>query len=220
MKLEKIIEDVIEDYKKNSDSSLDSDKIGKALNNSISPFETELEMGEVYALCMECIYYLVDKGVLIDDAGEDEVELLVKEFFLKDLDDILAKSEPYKWIPKTLEKVLQMSYTIFEKAKESYLMPDSDEKNSNVDNLFSQMLDAKKELDSLKYIYRRYNEILGMYEKEISESQLDIDMIKGNKLLLSFRMADYIETGSMNVINEKVDFSVNSPFSMPNNLFK
>ena len=93
------------------------------------------------------------------------------------------------------------------------------EEEEDVDELFSQMVDARKELDSLEYIYRSYNEVLDIYERELSESQLDIDTIKGNKLLLSFRMADYIENYDMDTMIEDVDFSVESPFSMPDKLF-
>lgn len=82
------------------------------------------------------------------------------------------------------------------------------------------MIDTRKELNSIEYIYRNCNEILDIYERELSESQLDIDTIKGNKLLLSLRMADYIENSGIDTVNEEVDFSVGTPFFMPGKLFQ
>lgn len=220
MKVEKIIKDVIEDYNRNGGHSFDCEQIRKALNNSVKAFETELEVGETYALCMECIYYLENNENFTDANYEGNVEQLVEKFFSQDLEDILAKSEPYKWIPETLEKVLQMSYAIFEEAKEAYFMFGVGGKSDKVDNLLAQMIDARKELNSIEYIYRNCNEILDIYERELSESQLDIDTIKGNKLLLSLRMADYIENSGIDTVNEEVDFSVGTPFSMPGKLFQ
>ncbi len=219
MKFEKIIEDVIRDYNRNNGCSLKHEVTGKVLAKSIRIFEEEIEIGDAYALCMECLYYLNEMDALSDIEEEGDIELFLKDFFSQGLDELLAKAEPYKWIPKTLEEVLQKGYLIFEKAKEAYFMFGIVEEEEDVDELFSQMVDARKELDSLEYIYRSYNEVLDIYERELSESQLDMDTIKGNKLLLSFRMADYIENYDMDTMIEDVDFSVESPFSMPDKLF-
>ncbi len=220
MKIERIIKDVIDDYSRNCEILFGREHISKVLSSSMKENGANLEVGEVYAVCMECIYYLIEKGVSIDATDDGEVELLVGDFFEQDLADILAKSEPYKWIPETLEKVLQMSYAIFEKAKEAYFMFGVVGETEKVDNLLTQMFDARKELDSLEYIYRDYNEIIEVYERELSESQLDIDTINGNKLLLSLRMTDYIENNGMGILTEDVDFSIENPFSMPDKLFQ
>lgn len=231
MKIEKIIKDVIEDYNRNSESPLNSEQISKVLVNSMRAIETKLKEGEVYAVCMQCIYYLLENEVIIDTpwecyVEECDVEKFVEKFFLQDMTDILAYSEPFEWIPEPLEKVLKMGYTIFEAAKDAYYMFGAGVGSANVDNLYSQMIDARNELDSLEYIYRNYNEILAIYEQELSESQLDIDTIKGEKLMLSLRMAEYIENNVIDIVNEDVDFSIEhlfsieNPFSMLDDLFQ
>lgn len=218
MRFEKTIKDVIRDYNRNNECSLNYEVFGKAFANSISSYE--MEIGDAYALCMECIYYLNEMDVSMDDEDKDDMESILKDFFSQDLDNLLEYAEPYKWIPQVLEKVLKQSYLIFEEAKEFYFMFGVVDKSYNVDELFFQMTDARKELDSLEYIYRSYNEIIDIYERELSESQLDIDTIKGNKLLLSLRMADYIENSGMDTMSEDVDFSGETPFSMPDKLFQ
>lgn len=220
MQVEQIIKDVIADFIRNSGNSFDCELLSKALSNSVKAFETELEVGEIYALCMECIcyiYYTECDENFTDANYEGNVEQLVEKFFSRDLEDILADSEPYKWIPEILERVLHMSYVIFEEAKEAYFMLGAVGKSDNADSLLAQMIDAREELNSIECIYRNRNEILEIYEEELSESQLDVDTIKGDKLFLSFRMADYIENSyignsGIDTVNKEVDFSVESPF--------
>lgn len=216
MNIEQIVRDVIVDYnKRNHEDSLNYALISKVLVNLIRPFENELEIRDVYAICMESLYYLND----IDEDGigtidKNDIEFILGDHFSQGLDELLAWSESYAWIPETLEKVLKLSYSIFEIAKEAYFLFGNAEGKDNVDNLFSQMVEAKKELDTLEYKYRSYNEILYLYEQAIFESQLDINTIKGERFIISMRMADYIEDSGIDIIQEEDPFS-----NIPENSF-
>lgn len=232
-----IIKDVLKDYNDdNNEITYNYGEIGTVLNSSLQCLinvnkETILSAEDIYAVCMECLYYLTDmkmekdkkdKGVSTDNADINDTESLINNFFSKDLVDTLESSEPYKWIPKALEGVLQASYEIFEEAKQYYYTYDFHSKQdiSMVKRLFSKIVDAREELSTLQCVYRSHADIMRIYEQELSESQLDIDLITtGNKLMLSLRLADYIETHYTGEASKGVDFSLENPFSMPDKLF-
>lgn len=193
MYIKKIVEDVIKDFNRENERKLTYDKVGDTLVSQIECIcmEKNLEPGNVYALCNRCLYCVLlgSEDNLVDIENKKELTAFVK----KSLEDAQRTGVSiYRWRPEILERAYGIGLEIFDIAKKAYfIMPEEnkDKEMKEADNLYSQMLAVKEELDSLEYVYASKEEILKLYEEELSESTSDLNTIKGrvpNKQSLRF----------------------------------
>ena len=188
-----IVKEVIKDFKKECDCDFTENTICEIMIRLIEPYEENLNVEEKYAVFLSALYYLKYKGEIEETINDEFSEKILDNYFSKDLDELLDNAEVYKWVPEELNEVTNWGNEIFVAAKEKYFEPESNVNVEKYNKLFSQMVEMKKKLESIEYIYRNKNEIMDIYEKEISESQLDINTIQGNRIISSFRLWNYIE---------------------------
>ena len=146
----------------------------------------------MYALCNRCLYCVLlgSEDNLVNIENKKELTAFVK----KSLEDAQRLGVSiYRWRPEILERVYGLGLEIFDIAKKAYFIMEPEESKDKemkeADNLYSQMLAVKEELDSLEYVYASKEEILKLYEDELSESTSDLNTIKGrvpNKQSLRF----------------------------------
>ena len=110
------------------------------------------------------------------------------------------------------------SYRLFEMAKKAYFGERDAKEVEKANNIFEEMLLAREKLEE-DYKYRSKKDIIGLYEQEISESQLDVDMICEQNMFLSYRLSEYLQSLDYSS-GRTLEFSNNAPFSMPDDLFK
>lgn len=188
-----IVKEVIKDFKKECDCDFTENTICEIMIRLIEPYEENLNVEEKYAVFLSALYYLKYKGEIEETINDEFSEKILDNYFSKDLDELLDNAEVYKWVPEELNEVTNWGNEIFVAAKEKYFEPESNVDVEKYNNLFSQMVEMKKKLESIEYIYRNKNEIMDIYGKEISESQLDINTIQGNRIISSFRLWNCIE---------------------------
>lgn len=192
MDIKKIVEDVIKDFNRENERKLTYDKVGDTLVSQIECIEKNLEPGNVYALCNRCLYCVLlgSEDNLVNIENKKELTVFVK----KSLEDAQRLGVSiYRWRPEILERVYGLGLEIFDIAKKAYFIMEPEESKDKemkeADNLYSQMIAVKEELDSLEYVYASKEEILKLYEDELSESTSDLNTIKGrvpNKQSLRF----------------------------------
>lgn len=192
MDIKKIVEDVIKDFNRENERKLTYDKVGDTLVSQIECIEKNLEPGNVYALCNRCLYCVLlgSEDNLVNIENKKELTAFVK----KSLEDAQRLGVSiYRWRPEILERVYGLGLEIFDIAKKAYFIMEPEESKDKemkeADNLYSQMLAVKEELDFLEYVYASKEEILKLYEDELSESTSDLNTIKGrvpNKQSLRF----------------------------------
>lgn len=185
-----IINDVLNDYKEiTSDVSGESYKID-VLERLCEKYK-ELDDENLYAVCM---YYLVyfnlskEEGVLSD--------AVIEENFMKslpdDMDELLSLLEWCKYVPRSYLKVLELSSEIFEVAKEVYF--NGEVSVQEAEQKLEEIVMLRKEIESQEYKYRKdISGIIAEYENKLSECILDVNTIKGERVLKSTRLGNYID---------------------------
>lgn len=206
-----IINDVLNDYREiTSDVSGESYKID-VLERLCEKYK-ELDDENLYAVCM---YYLVyfnlgkEEGVLSD--------AVIEENFMKslpnDMDELLSLLEWCKYVPKSYLKVLELSSEIFEVAKEVYF--NGEVSIQEAEQKLEEIVMLRKEIDSQEYKYRKdISEIIAEYENKLSECILDVNTIKGERVLKSTRLGNYIDE------IRTFKFSDTNIFNVPNDLLQ
>lgn len=206
-----IINDVLNDYKEiTSDVSGESSKID-VLERLCEKYK-ELDDENLYAVCM---YYLVyfnlskEEGVLSDD--------VIEENFMKslpdDMDELLSLLEWCKYVPKPYLKVLELSSEIFEVAKEVYF--NREVSVQEAEQKLEEIVMLRKEIESQEYKYRKdVSVIIAEYENKLSECILDVNTIKGERVLKSTRLGNYIDE------IRTFKFSDTNIFNVPNDLLQ
>lgn len=206
-----IINDVLNDYKEiTSDVSGESSKID-VLERLCEKYKG-LDDENLYAVCM---YYLVyfnlskEEGVLSD--------AVIEENFMKslpnDMDELLSLLEWCKYVPKSYLKVLELSSEIFEVAKEVYF--NGEVSIQEAEQKLEEIVMLRKEIESQEYKYRKdISEIIAEYENKLSECILDVNTIKGERVLKSTRLGNYIDE------IRTFKFSDTNIFNVPNDLLQ
>ena len=181
-----IINDVLNDYKEiTSDVSGESSKTD-VLERLCEKYK-ELDDENLYAVCM---YYLVyfnlskEEGVLSDAT--------IEENFMKSLPNDIDELDWCKYVPKSYLKVLELSSEIFEVAKEVYF--NGEVSVQEAEQKLEEIVMLRKEIESQEYKYRKdISEIIAEYENKLSECILDVNTIKGERVLKSTRLGNYID---------------------------
>lgn len=198
MNFNKIASDVIADFRRNEPAvHFNDDLTMQAFKQIIEPITVDLNAETVYALCMESLYYTYYPPLFMKDVEEVSYAFIIKslkELFTEPLNSHIQVIEEYKWLPKQLEDVLEWGYTIFEKAKDAYSVAPSGEDVDIAIDLYSKMVQAREQFNSLDYVYRTKNDIMQMYERELAESQLDLNVVKGDKSVLSQRLSERVDS--------------------------
>lgn len=202
-----IIDDVLNDYKEiTSDVSGESSKTD-VLERLCEKYK-ELDDENLYAVCM---YYLVyfnlnkEEGVLSD--------AIIEENFMKSLPNNMDELDWCKYVPKSYLKVLELSSEIFEVAKEVYF--NREVSVQEAEQKLEEIVMLRKEIESQEYKYRKdISEIIAEYENKLFECILDVNTIKGERVLKSTRLGNYIDE------IRTFKFSDTNIFNVPNDLLQ
>jgi hypothetical protein len=218
MDLRSIIIDVIKDFERINSLKVDSDKIIEVV---LSQKEWSLESYGIeneYALVMELMYFLQSEIDDLRDIDKNRLNKLVGLYIGDGINTHIEKIEVFKWVPEVLEKTWEDGQKLFDIAKNVYFGKGDNLSKEVANTLFESIQMASVSLEGANYKYRDKKEILEMYEHELSESQLDIDMINEGGMFMSLRLSEYIQ--SLDAFNDNApDFSCESPFSMKDNIF-
>lgn len=137
------------------------------------------------------------------------------------MDELLSGTAPYRFTPESYKKVLNLSYEIFEQAKDAYF--DGEVSVQEAEQKLEEIMAFGKEIESHEYKYRDKSEIICDYEAELSECILDVDTIRGGRFIQSLRFGNYIDDinaeAAISEIQEVLDFSNTNIFKMPDKLF-
>lgn len=193
-----VFDDMIDDFVVDANLSFDRGLVQKVLIYVVKPLVGNLSVGEIYTICSRGICELIITYGDLSGVSEKELIGTLREFFSQPLGIILANSEAFKWIPKQLEEIYVLSFSIFKAARRLYNNRAYEDDKCNIDIMFKDILKLREELDSLDYVYRPKSEVLDFYETEISECKLDIEYIKGDKSKISKRLNDYINYSLLN----------------------
>lgn len=219
MNLKNFIIDVMKDFERINKIQIQQNIILDCILKS-GEFDLEHYGAEnLYALVMEFMYFLKNRLDELDDIDEKIINRLLTLYLSDGIIIHLERIEIYKWVPEVMEKVWEDGQKLFEMAKNAYFVERNVENTENANIIFDRILLARKSLEKENYKYRNKKDVIDLYEQEVSESQLDMDVIERESIFLSFRLSEYIQ--SLEILDvEEPDFSCESPFSMPDDMFK
>lgn len=130
-----------------------------------------------------------------------------------DMDELLSLVEWCKYVPKPYLKVLELSSEIFEVAKEVYF--NGEVSVQEAEQKLEEIVMLRKEIESQEYKYRKdVSVIIAEYENKLSECILDVNTIKGERVLKSTRLGNYIDE------IRTFKFSDTDIFNVPNDLLQ
>ena len=182
-----IIIDVLRDYKNNEYGEQSQ---SDALQRICEKYK-ELDDESLYGICMRYLYYL--KGVKEDGSAlsNDAIEEKFTKSLPNDMDELLSETVPFLFIPESLEKVFKLRQEIFDESKKAYFNEEVSVKEA--EQKLEEIIALRKEIESHEYKYRDKSELICDYEAELSECILDVDTIKGERFIQSFRLGKYID---------------------------
>lgn len=191
MNIKSVIKDVIQDYKVQSNKNFDSSILEEALYSASLKY-TDLSEGVMYATNMYFIYYIFDEHSTIGSLKVRDIEAILQ----KDLDyssgKLISGLEFFAWESVSLIEVRKRSYELFDMAKDVYNGTPKSE-IPRAETILQEIVDLRLALDKEDYKYGSKDSTLSLYLDELSESTLDVSMIKGENLIMSFRLRDYID---------------------------
>ena len=213
-----IIYDAVKDFNRSNNMSVDKELFAGIILSRNVWTEPQYSKEDIYALISNFLYYV---KVRYDDADMSDMKIIEESFneFLSAPEELLIeRSESYKWIPEALEKVYRDGERLFEMAKDAYFENRSPEKTKEAEALLGEMTAARAILETEDCVYRNIEDIILMYEEEMSESQLDADIIREESMFISFRLSEYINYMAELGGGMPDSFEV-PPFSAPESLF-
>ena len=140
---------------------------------------------------MHYLYYL--KGVKEDGSAlsNDAIEEKFTKSLPNDMDELLSETVLFLFIQESLEKVFKLSQEIFDQAKKAYFNEEVSVKED--EQKLEEIIALRKEIESQEYKYRDKSELIYDYEAELSECILDVDTIRGERFIQSFRLGKYTD---------------------------
>lgn len=222
MEFETIVRDAISDFNK-EENGIISEPVQSILLHGITEAmrsaARENSPEDNYGLVMYFVYYFLNEVGDFQGVDETDLENAMKRYLSVPMERHLERIELFKWVPESLKRVFDDSHKIFEMAKDAYFMDDCEEDEAKeAQTLLDNIFKARDVLDSETCVYRDKRDVTRLYEDELSESQLDVDTIMGERLFFSFRLSDYIR--SMEGLGDmEPDFTTESPFAVDDKLF-
>lgn len=217
MDLRDIVIDVINDFQRIYSIKVDE----RIIEIILSRNEWNLELYGIengYALLMELMHFVQSEIEELQNVDENKLNNILDVYIGDGIGTHIDELEAYKWVPEVLEKAWKDGQKIFDIAKNVYF-GNCDMSSKEVANkLFESIHMVAILLEKEDYKYRDKKDIFEMYEHELSESQLDIDLINEDSMFMSLRLSEYIQ--SLDGFDDCVpNFSCESPFSMQDNIF-
>ncbi|WP_461810953.1 hypothetical protein [Faecalimonas sp.] len=220
MELKVIIYDAIDDFSRRTLLDIDREYIANLLLLKMGWSVERYGAENIYALVIEFMYcYLLDESSELKNIEDNSMEVIIQDYLSHSIEWHIERDETFKWYPKVLDQVWNDSHCLFEMAKDAYVGNRNIENTEKANSLFERILSVRETLEQENYRYRSKEDILDLYEHEISESQLDLDLISEESIFLSFRLSYYI-CSLDDSTGETLDFSCDAPFSMPDDLFQ
>lgn len=212
-----IIIDVLRDYKNNEYG----EQSQSGTLERICERYKELDDESLYGICMRYLYYL--KGVKEDGSAlsNDVIQEKFTKSLPNDMDELLSETVPFLFIPESLEKVFKLSQEIFKEAKKAYFNEEVSVQEAK--QKLEEIIAFRKEIESQEYKYRDKSELIYDYEAELSECILDVDTIRGERFIQSFRLGKYIDymnaDAAISEVQEAPEFNNTYISEVEDNLF-
>lgn len=185
-----LVKRVIADFERDNKEKVWSKELEESLESGIADQIKDKDLEDAYAVCMYMLCTLVDEFGDMEGITRSEIDSVMLEVIHDDTPEDLTD---YRWIPDCLLEVYIHSGEIFDLAKHAYSSSevskaDIDEAKAHLDAIES--LGSK--LDGYKYTYRNRDELQQIYLYELSESRMDYETVKGEQIIRSKRLSNYL----------------------------
>lgn len=188
-KIKTVLTDVLNDINRQNGLNIELGKLEESLIGYLlsSRFDyPELWSDQIYPICWYCIENLYNENKI--KSSND------KEYYTNEIEKMMSKTSLKKvidsifWVPDIMNTVFKYSYEIFDWAKKVILDPDVKASIGDLESKYDFIVDAKKVLLDTEYTYTSKYKILDIYEEILTESKLDMRVIKGDRSIWSNRM--------------------------------
>ena len=188
-KIKTVLTDVLNDINRQNGLNIELGKLEESLIGYLlsSRFDyPELCSDQIYPICWYCIENLYNENKI--KSSND------KEYYTNEIGKMMSKTSLKKvidsifWVPDIMNTVFKYSYEIFDWAKKVILDPDVKASIGDLESKYDFIVDAKKVLLDTEYTYTSKYKILDIYEEILTESKLDMRVIKGDRSIWSNRM--------------------------------
>lgn len=189
----KLVDDVVKDYNRRLLQLVNAEVVKEPMLNHIRQYTGEFDLGDYYAVCMKAMYYL-DKcsDHRINWMKRDKIDACLDDFFSEDIDILIDTARVHRWLPEVVERAIKFSNDIYKIAQNSYDVGITPMDIQTAGVLLSQLNSLYIDINRVNCTYESREYVLEVYNREKSESELDMKLINGDKKSLSKRMEEYI----------------------------
>lgn len=189
----KLVDDVVKDYNRRLLQLVNAEVVKEPMLNHIRQYTGEFDLGDYYAVCMKAMYYL-DKcsDHRINGMKRDKIDACLDDFFSEDIDILIDTARVHRWLPEVVERAIKFSSDIYKIAQNSYDVGITPMDIQTAGVLLSQLNSLYIDINRVNCTYESREYVLEVYNREKSESELDMKLINGDKKSLSKRMEEYI----------------------------
>lgn len=220
-----MIDDLITDFLADEKIESETDNLKKLLTYAFDQYGLqEIDEENQYAVLRFILCRLLNHDEDLSELDYNSMKSICDETMSEPIEDILEYIEAFKWLPPAMKKVYSLGQKLFEMAQTAYYgLDEADDKFiSEAEDLLKTIHECRDELETENYKYRSKSDVESLYEVELSECELDVGTVKGNDIILSFRMGDFVEEmDESSILNQNNDdlFNLRDPFTIPENLF-
>lgn len=201
MDIEKLVRDCLNDfYRRSSEKKIprSDEELYNELVTLLSKYDLH-GLDTAYSTCSYLLYYIL--GVLTDtDRVRYNPECSVRDILSRfdSQEEIEDCSDPmFYWTPEAYSKAWELSAELYSMAHEAYREKTVNEENAKrAADLFKQLEALQADIENAEYVYNTKQAVMAMYENELSEATLDADVVAGQKIFTSFRLAEAIRYDS------------------------
>ena len=152
------------------------------------------------------------------NVSQEELNNAVTDCTEMGREQLLRRIEPYKWLPEICVEFKKTNTALFELAKREYCSGGTDgtgdaESAGSVEEaerLYRELLGYRDVLERETYLYRDKETVMEMCDAELSECELDLETVKGERLICSLRLGAYLreleETGAESGFEDLAEF--------------
>lgn len=208
LSFEQVYKDVMLDFKRRYAPDVNIGYFYAPFASALQSIMSDKPRRVQYSICYSAIWNIYSRycdraqtgsansvrlNILSDEAIIISLTITVEMFNDRKWKDELI--ENFAWEPDVLRQVRSDSNSILTIMKQHYYHKNIDTAViAAVDALFERIVAAKDKLESLTYIYRPKEEIMGLYNYEVLTCRLDVEALKQHSICFSHSMREYDES--------------------------
>lgn len=197
MDIEKLVRDCLDDfYRRNSEKKIprSDEELYNELVALLSKYDLH-GLDTAYSICSYLLYYilsvLTDTDRVLYDSECSVRDILARFNSQEEIEDC---SDPmFYWTPEAYSEAWALSVELYSMACEAYREKTVNEENAKrAADLFKQLKSLQADIENAEYVYNTKQAVMAMYRNELSEATMDADVVAGQKVFTSFRLAEYL----------------------------